>query len=328
MARRKPRSKSCRLTWAVDAYPWSHPRNYGRCDTLKPQVDREVWVEGEPLIEVEEWEWWQRRQSGAAGQGKVVRVPSSGGGRVQYHGAARPADGFRGAQVCALVGITYRQLDYWARTDLLRPSIADATGSRAASGATPTATCSSSRSSSGCSTPASSSSRPARPSSACAATSGVDLASAQLVLADSRSVLATSDGELVDLLAGGQGVFNILPLSGVVSELEAAIVELDNRSRSPTAAPTSASGCRLPGRGRGGRAVTDVSARREVNPFGPGVAVRPRVRAALRPHPRLLRRATGSTSRSSSPSTGTRPVVRPRRSGPTSGCPSPGSSSR
>ena len=26
-------------------------------------------------------------------------------------------------------GITYRQLDYWARTGLLRPSIADATGS-------------------------------------------------------------------------------------------------------------------------------------------------------------------------------------------------------
>jgi hypothetical protein len=55
---------------------------------------------------------------------------------------------------------------------------------------------------------------------------GVDLASAQLVLADSRSILATSDGELVDLLAGGQGVFNVLPLSGVVAELEAAIVEL------------------------------------------------------------------------------------------------------
>jgi hypothetical protein len=55
---------------------------------------------------------------------------------------------------------------------------------------------------------------------------GADLASSQLVLAGSRSVLAQSDGEVVDLLAGGQGVFNILPLSGVVSELEAAIVEI------------------------------------------------------------------------------------------------------
>ena len=62
---------------------------------------------------------------------------------------------------------------------------------------------------------------------------GVDLASAQLVLADSRSILATSDGELVDLLAGGQGVFNMLPLSGVVSELEAAIVGADGDRRRP-----------------------------------------------------------------------------------------------
>ena len=55
---------------------------------------------------------------------------------------------------------------------------------------------------------------------------GADLASSQLVLVGSRSVLAHSDGDVVDLLAGGQGVFNILPLSGVVSELEAAIVEI------------------------------------------------------------------------------------------------------
>ena len=40
-----------------------------------------------------------------------------------------PVDGFRGTQVCAIVGITYRQLDYWARTNLLRPTLVDATGS-------------------------------------------------------------------------------------------------------------------------------------------------------------------------------------------------------
>lgn len=28
-----------------------------------------------------------------------------------------------------IVGISYRQLDYWARTDLIRPSVADAHGS-------------------------------------------------------------------------------------------------------------------------------------------------------------------------------------------------------
>src|SRR5579875_3167286 len=37
--------------------------------------------------------------------------------------------GFRGPQVCNIIGITYRQLDYWARTDLLRPSLTDARGS-------------------------------------------------------------------------------------------------------------------------------------------------------------------------------------------------------
>src|SRR5947209_19376005 len=38
-------------------------------------------------------------------------------------------EGYRGPQVCTIVGITYRQLDYWARTDLIRPSVADARGS-------------------------------------------------------------------------------------------------------------------------------------------------------------------------------------------------------
>lgn len=37
--------------------------------------------------------------------------------------------GYRAPQVCKLVGITYRQLDYWARTDLLVPSLQPATGS-------------------------------------------------------------------------------------------------------------------------------------------------------------------------------------------------------
>lgn len=37
--------------------------------------------------------------------------------------------GYRAPQVCRLVGITYRQLDYWARTDLLRPTAKEASGS-------------------------------------------------------------------------------------------------------------------------------------------------------------------------------------------------------
>ena len=38
-------------------------------------------------------------------------------------------DGFSGRKTAAIVGISYRQLDYWARTDLIRPSLADAAGS-------------------------------------------------------------------------------------------------------------------------------------------------------------------------------------------------------
>ena len=37
--------------------------------------------------------------------------------------------GFRGPTVCKTVGITYRQLDYWARTGLVTPSVRDASGS-------------------------------------------------------------------------------------------------------------------------------------------------------------------------------------------------------
>ena len=37
--------------------------------------------------------------------------------------------GFSGTKAASIVGITYRQLDYWARTDLVRPSLTDATGS-------------------------------------------------------------------------------------------------------------------------------------------------------------------------------------------------------
>lgn len=37
--------------------------------------------------------------------------------------------GFRGPQVCNIVGITYRQLDYWARTKLVPPSLRPAQGS-------------------------------------------------------------------------------------------------------------------------------------------------------------------------------------------------------
>ncbi|MDR0365691.1 MAG: MerR family transcriptional regulator [Bifidobacteriaceae bacterium] len=46
------------------------------------------------------------------------------GGRVTDE-----AIGFRGPTACRAAGITYRQLDYWARTGLVEPSVRPATGS-------------------------------------------------------------------------------------------------------------------------------------------------------------------------------------------------------
>ncbi|MFS0885367.1 MerR family transcriptional regulator [Aeromicrobium sp. 179-A 4D2 NHS] len=44
--------------------------------------------------------------------------------------APLPQDmGFRGPTACNAAGITYRQLDYWARTKLVEPTVRSATGS-------------------------------------------------------------------------------------------------------------------------------------------------------------------------------------------------------
>ena len=131
------------------------------------------------------------------------------------------------------MGITYRQLDYWARTGLLRPSITDATGSgsqrRYSYGDVLELKVIKRLLDAGLKL------QQARQAVECLRGDlGADLASAQLVLAGTRSVLAHSDGEIVDLLAGGQGVFNILPLSGVVSELDAAIVEIASERHRPS----------------------------------------------------------------------------------------------
>jgi DNA-binding transcriptional MerR regulator len=41
----------------------------------------------------------------------------------------REDTGYRGPTACRAAGITYRQLDYWARTGLVEPSVRSATGS-------------------------------------------------------------------------------------------------------------------------------------------------------------------------------------------------------
>jgi DNA-binding transcriptional MerR regulator len=123
--------------------------------------------------------------------------------------------------------VTYRQLDYWARTNLVTPSITPATGSgskRAYSyGDVLEIKVIKSLLNSGLSL-----NRTRQAVECLRSALGADLASSSLVMSDSGSVLAKSDGDLVDLLRGGQGVFNIVPLAGVVAELTTMIRSIQN----------------------------------------------------------------------------------------------------
>ncbi|MEZ3183065.1 MerR family transcriptional regulator [Streptomyces pimonensis] len=56
---------------------------------------------------------------------RPTAVPSSGGATSM----ASEQIGYRGPTACAAAGITYRQLDYWARTGLVEPSVRPAHGS-------------------------------------------------------------------------------------------------------------------------------------------------------------------------------------------------------
>jgi len=142
-----------------------------------------------------------------------------------------PPDGFRGTQVCKIVGITYRQLDHWDRTGLKSPSLEQARGSGTQrlysyqdlvelriikqlldAGVRL---------------------QRARKAIEFLRGTGEDLASASLVLGANDSVLVRDGEELLDLLRGGQGVFNVVPLAGVVGEVDAAIVEFAGEAAAP-----------------------------------------------------------------------------------------------
>jgi len=133
--------------------------------------------------------------------------------------------GFRGPQVCTVVGISYRQLDYWARTDLVRPSLADAHGSG-------TQRRYSYRDLVRLKVIKSLIDAGVKLQTARKAIEylredlGEDWASASLVLNGAQSVLARDGEALVDVVRHGQGVLNIVPLAHVVDELDASIHNL------------------------------------------------------------------------------------------------------
>jgi DNA-binding transcriptional MerR regulator len=133
--------------------------------------------------------------------------------------------GYRGPQVCKIVGITYRQLDYWARTDLLRPSLADARGSgtqRRYSYRDLVAL----KVIKGLLDAGVSLQRARQAIAYLREHLGEDLATASLVVDENRSVLVRSGEEILDLVRQGQTVLNVVPLAGLVEQLEASISEL------------------------------------------------------------------------------------------------------
>jgi DNA-binding transcriptional MerR regulator len=138
---------------------------------------------------------------------------------------ASSEEGYRGPQVCSIIGITYRQLDYWARTDLLRPSLADAKGSG-------TQRRYSYRDLVELKVIKSLLDAGVALQSARKAIDylrdnlGEDLASAQLVLQGSDSIVVRTDEELLDLVRKGQGVLNLVPLTPLRDEVDAAIADL------------------------------------------------------------------------------------------------------
>ncbi len=144
--------------------------------------------------------------------------------------------GFRGPQACSIVGITYRQLDYWARTDLVRPEVKDAAGSgtqrlysfrdlvhlRVIKNLLDAGV--------------------ALPKIRKAISYIVDELRQPLekvtLLSDGKSIYAaTSDSEIVDLVRRGQGVFGIA-LGRVYDELKGAVATIAQRPEA--AAPVAA----------------------------------------------------------------------------------------
>lgn len=136
--------------------------------------------------------------------------------------------GFSGKKTADIVGISYRQLDYWARTDLIRPSLADAKGSG-------TRRRYSYRDLLELKLVKTLLDNGIKLESIRQAFSYLrdqlgdeDVASARLVIAGNSAVFVHEDEQLIDVVNRyqGQGVLNLLALDGVKEELDAAIVEL------------------------------------------------------------------------------------------------------
>ena len=139
--------------------------------------------------------------------------------------------GFSGTQAAEVVGISYRQLDYWARTNLVRPSSLDAAGSGSRSVYT------------------------YRDLLELRVIKNLldagiklesvrevfkylrnhvdtEIAAAHIVISGQSVVLCQGD-QLVDVLRNGQGVLNVLPLSGVKEQVDSQILRIERAKTQP-----------------------------------------------------------------------------------------------
>ncbi len=131
---------------------------------------------------------------------------------------------FTGKQAAEVVGITYRQLDYWARTDLVRPSLVDAAGrgSRRHYNYRNLLELRMIKSLLDAGIRLESVREVFR---YLRENLDADLTSAHLVINGSSVVLCQGD-ELIDVVRRGQGVLNLLPLAQVKDQVDGRIVDL------------------------------------------------------------------------------------------------------
>ena len=144
---------------------------------------------------------------------------------------------FSGSQAAQIAGITYRQLDYWARTNLIRPSLTDAKGSGS------------------------------RRSyvyrdllelkvikqlldagiklesvrevfNYLRSHVDTDIAAAHIVISGKAVVLCQGD-QLVDVVRNGQGVLNVLPLANIKSDVDAMILNIADQAKVAVKAPAN-----------------------------------------------------------------------------------------
>lgn len=146
--------------------------------------------------------------------------------RADRHGTVGTVTGgFTGSQAAAVVGITYRQLDYWARTDLVRPAISEARGSG-------TRRHYSYRNLLELRLVKSLLDAGIKLESVrdvfkfLRDRSDADITSAHLVISGSSVVLCQGD-ELIDVVRQGQGVLNLLPLAQVKDQVDGQLSSIE-----------------------------------------------------------------------------------------------------